>query len=107
MSELGHVWTAPWQEPSDEKLPSGGFFVLVNVRFAAHTGLKSDITPCPFGAIKRLMHRSKLQSYSITSSARASRVGGTARPSALAVLRLMTSSKVVGSWTGRSAGLAP
>ena len=46
-------------------------------------------------------------SYSITSSARARIDGGTARPSALAVLRLMTSSNVVGCWTGRSAGLAP
>ena len=33
--------------------------------------------------------------------------GGTVRPSACAVLRLTTSSKVVGCWTGRSAGLAP
>jgi hypothetical protein len=31
--------------------------------------------------------------YSITSSARASNVGGTSRPSALAVLRLITSSR--------------
>ena len=29
------------------------------------------------------------------------------RPSAFAVLRLMTSSNLVGCWTGRSAGLAP
>src|SRR5215475_7092947 len=34
--------------------------------------------------------------YSITSSARASSVGGTSRPSALAVLRLITSSYLVG-----------
>src|SRR5215475_2731514 len=39
--------------------------------------------------------------YSITSSARTSRVGGTSRPSALAVLRLMTSSYLVGACTGR------
>src|SRR5262249_23930318 len=45
--------------------------------------------------------------HSITSSARASRVGGTSRPSALAVFRLITSSKLVGCCTGRSAGLAP
>jgi hypothetical protein len=45
--------------------------------------------------------------YSITSSARASSDCGTVRPSASAVLRLMTSSKVVARWTGRSAGLAP
>src|SRR5262249_6606218 len=42
--------------------------------------------------------------YSITSSARASNVGGISRPSALAVLRLITSSKWVGCSTGRSAG---
>ena len=34
--------------------------------------------------------------HSITSSARASSVGGTVRPSALAVLRLITSSNLVG-----------
>jgi hypothetical protein len=34
--------------------------------------------------------------HSITSSARASNVSGTVRPSALAVLRLMTSSNFVG-----------
>jgi hypothetical protein len=37
------------------------------------------------------------QSYSITSSARARTVGGRLRPSALAVLRLSTSSYVVGA----------
>ena len=36
-------------------------------------------------------------SHSITSSARASSVGGTSRPSALAVLRLITSSYLVGA----------
>ena len=46
-------------------------------------------------------------SYSITSSARASSVGGTSRPSALAVLRLITSSYLVGACTGRSAGFSP
>ena len=33
--------------------------------------------------------------------------GGTVRPSALAVLRLMISLYLVGCWTGRSDGLAP
>src|SRR5216684_1605572 len=46
-------------------------------------------------------------SYSITSSARASNVVGTLRPSALAVLRLTTSSYLVGFCTGRSAGFSP
>src|SRR5262249_23151850 len=45
--------------------------------------------------------------HSITSSARASSVGGTSRPSALAVGRLMTSSNLVGCTTGRSAGFSP
>jgi len=45
--------------------------------------------------------------YSITSSARASSVGGISSPSALAVCRLMTNSNLVDCNTGRSAGLAP
>src|SRR5262245_5649033 len=45
--------------------------------------------------------------HSITSSAMASRVGGTSMPSALAVLRLITSSNVLGCSTGISAGFAP
>src|SRR5215831_7736893 len=45
--------------------------------------------------------------HSITSSARASSVGGISRLSALAVLRLMTSSNLIGCWTGSSAGFAP
>ena len=45
--------------------------------------------------------------HSITSSARASTVGGMSRPSAFADLRLMTSSYLVGACTGRSAGFAP
>src|SRR5215469_2182191 len=45
--------------------------------------------------------------HSITSSARARSVAGTSRPSALAVLRLITSSYFVGACTGRSAGFSP
>src|SRR5262245_28784885 len=40
------------------------------------------------------------------ASARASNEGGTSRPSALAVLRFITSSYLVGACTGRSAGRA-
>src|SRR5262249_59337879 len=43
--------------------------------------------------------------HSITSSA--SSVGGTSRPSAFAVLRLITSWYLVGACTGRSAGFSP
>src|SRR5256885_1005526 len=45
--------------------------------------------------------------HSITSSARASSVGGTSRPSALAVCRLMTNSNLVDYSTGKSVGLTP
>src|SRR5262245_11405191 len=45
--------------------------------------------------------------HSITSSARASSVGGTLRPRTFAVVRLMTRSNLVGCSTGISAGFAP
>src|SRR6516162_7070993 len=45
--------------------------------------------------------------HSITSSAATSDLSGTVRPSALAVLRLMTNSNLVGLITGRSAGFSP
>jgi hypothetical protein len=51
-------------------------------------------------------NRARKAGYSMTSSTRARRIGGTVRPSALAVLRLITSSNFVGS-TGISAGVAP
>src|SRR5262249_33065664 len=45
--------------------------------------------------------------HSITSSARASTLAGSSRPSAFAVLRLTTSSYLVGACTGKSAGFSP
>src|SRR5262245_17827688 len=45
--------------------------------------------------------------HSITSSALARSVGGTSRPSAFAVFRLITSANLVGACTGRSAGFSP
>src|SRR4029077_1066324 len=45
--------------------------------------------------------------HSITSSARASSVGGTVRPSVFAVFRLRTNSIFTACSTGRSAGLTP
>src|SRR2546422_10158965 len=52
-------------------------------------------------------HQLAWRTHSITSSARASSVGGTSMPSVLAVLRLMTSSNLIGAWTGSSLGFAP
>ena len=58
-------------------------------------------------AMNGLMHRNKQRLYSITSSARASRMAGSSRPSALAVLRLMTNSNFDACSIGSSAGVAP
>src|SRR5215471_211802 len=45
--------------------------------------------------------------HSITSSARSRKASGIIKPMALAVLRLMTRSNLVGNWTGSSATLVP
>src|ERR1700693_5568843 len=62
-----------------------------------------------FGFVPTTDSRSAANNFhhSITSSARAERDGGIVNPSALAVIRLMTSSTLVLCWIGRSAGLAP
>jgi hypothetical protein len=49
----------------------------------------------------------QIAAYSITSSVMASSPGGKLRPNALAVLRLIASSNLVGCSIGRSVGLAP
>src|SRR6516164_9506624 len=71
-----------------------------------HEGSMNNVrfTPMPKTDIR---HCSKERRYSITSSARAISEGGTVRPSAFAVLRLMVSSYLVGACTGRSAGFSP
>jgi len=62
----------------------------------------------PFRANSRLMHRIKQHLYSsITVSALVSSAGGTMRPSALAVFRLITNSYLTGAWTGSSLGISP
>jgi hypothetical protein len=82
-----------------------------HVRFAPRATVADQNVIRRDVAITGLMHRSKDDvhglAYSITSSAVASSVGGTSRPRALAVLRLMTSSNLVGSWTGRSPAFSP
>ena len=54
-----------------------------------------------------LVHRSKKHRHSINSSARSRNDSGIVSPIALAVLRLMTSSNLVGCSTGMSPGLVP
>jgi len=80
------------------------------------------VAPCPLrsesGQIARVSLRllcansdlaqcSKKHRYSITSSALASKVGGTSRPSVLAVLRLITSSYLVGACSQRTDTITP
>jgi hypothetical protein len=55
-----------------------------NFRFTPDSGLNSDTAPCPFRANNGLMHRSKMEPYSITPSARSRNDSGTVSPSALA-----------------------
>jgi len=86
---------------------------------SAVSSLAGFRTPAPclcldlYGPASENLHKSRREqvqqkiAYSITLSARASRVGGISRPSVLAVLRLMMSSNLVGCSTGRSAGLVP
>src|SRR5258706_3337454 len=71
------------------------------------TGHRSMRSACPFRANKKTHALQQKASDSITSSARTSKDGGTVRPSALPVLRLITSSYLVGCSTGRSEGLVP
>ena len=78
-----------------------------DVRYAPNSDQIADIPELPKSANNGLVHRSKGNAYSITSSARASKAAGTSRPRALAVFRLIDNMTFVGNSTGRSPGLAP
>jgi hypothetical protein len=83
---------------------------LINVRFAPLCGLRPDISRGPSSANngrEQMQQNVGGRTYSITSSAIASNVGGTVMPSTWAVLRLITRLNLVGSCTGRSAGFSP
>ena len=93
-------------------MPSGACPLRVKSR---HSRRKKS---CPFYPRKRTfaLHqrmsamgqkRTSAKSHSMISSARPSTAGGITRPSALAVLRLMTSSYLVGACTAKSAGFSP
>ena len=78
-----------------------------NVCFTPKSGHWNSAAKCPLCAKSGHMQRSKFGAYSITSSAATCRVCGTVRPSALAVLRLMTRSYVAGVINGKSTGCVP
>lgn len=85
-----------WHEP-EIRTVSG------NVRYCCESGPSADISGQP------LLTPSGPEAarYSITSSARNMIEFGIAKPSAFAVVRLSTSSNLVGCKTGSSAGFAP
>src|SRR6187399_990047 len=56
--------------------------MFADVRFTPDCGHGAACVGCPLSAISGHSHRSKQHTYSITSSARASSVGGTVSPSA-------------------------
>jgi hypothetical protein len=74
-----------------------------------YNGKSFDDDFCFASVIRRLIAPALLGAflYSITSSAVICMINGTVRPSALAVLRLMTNSNFVDCWTGKSAGFSP
>jgi hypothetical protein len=77
-------------------------------RFADLTQSARDVREVPEPDMSTCSKRcARMRGYSITSSARASTVVGISRPSALAVLRLITNSYLFGACTGRSAGFSP
>jgi hypothetical protein len=74
---------------------------LVTLKVTSTTADKeASIALSPFGAKTGREQSQQARAYSITSSAATSRPGGTARPSAFAVLRLIMVSYLVGACTG-------
>src|SRR5690348_6227851 len=78
-----------------------------NVTVAVEIASRRDVIDDHRGAVARSARRRHRWLHSITSSAATSSVCGAVRPSALAVLRLMIISNLVGRSTGRSAGWKP
>src|SRR5262245_5863466 len=93
---------AAWRQARDNLVPLEITFV--------RTRWKRRIQFAGLGFVQRKdpeQHDELSALHSITSSARASNVVGTSRPSVLAVLRLITISYFVGACTGSSAGFSP
>src|SRR6266404_4736688 len=97
LRRLAEVWTIECNRgnrPTPQSLP--GFLAQALEEPIFHHFASSATLPAGVSLL-----------YSITSSARASSVGGISRPSAFAVLRLITNSYLVGACTGRLAGFSP
>src|SRR6516162_4591994 len=100
------------------KPPPTGRLRRVNLHLAYSMTLSRllDTTPAadittqtltPLGASSRHMQRSKNHRYTISSLARRRNASGIVKLRALAVVRLMMRSNLVGCSTGGSAGFAP
>jgi hypothetical protein len=100
------------------KLPCANRLGPPKVRLGPQEPTGGSGSRCPVTGVKQTSRlraptsefdptRTSEDRYSITSSATASNAGGMSRPSALAVLRLMVSSYLVGCCTGKSAGFSP
>src|ERR1700730_18687219 len=99
MSEVGHF--QPEILKAATRLAAGLASKLTQIQ-------PIGVSQIPAGKCQLLTHAPQQRSdHSITSSARVSSVGGTSRPSASAVLRLMNSSIFVDCWKGQLAGLSP
>src|SRR4029434_5223418 len=94
-SAKGHVRFTPESDHKSRHVANG------HVRYTPESGHPQCKMKGPLRANSGLMQCSKPLSYSITSSARPISVFGTLRPSALAVLRLITNSYFVAARTGR------
>src|SRR5215831_19169184 len=100
-------------EPGSTVPPDSAIRALIlgSVRAALVSWLSLSMTPAgvPLGAPRpNQTHWVKRpEGASITSSTRSRNDSGIVRPSALAVVRLMTRSNLVGCSTGMSPGLAP
>src|SRR6266511_1176784 len=103
---------APLLQPLQERCKAGLSFRIVRGRAHEHAD-----APHPLALLRARRERPRSRAadkrdelaalHSITSSARASSVGGTSRPRVLAVLRFITSSNLVGCITGKSPGFSP
>jgi hypothetical protein len=98
-SETGELPAMSALDQKQKRLPS-------DVRFNPNSGRQFSARRCPLCAISGLVHRT-IRPYSITWSARATRLAGTSSPIAFAALTLMTNSNRAGCSTGMSPGLAP
>src|SRR5215469_13734649 len=102
---FGRVKPKSEAESRQSTLSSHSLAPTARVKNTAHQPLPR--TGWALEAEKRTAIHAECGCYSMTSSARERIDGGTVRPRASAVLRLTTSSNVVGCWTGRSAGFSP